>query len=44
LTGKYGIMGCSAEQGMKEVALNKDQGMEVVVNAEQGVELVVGAE
>jgi hypothetical protein len=44
LAGKYGIPGCSAEQGMKEVALDENQGMEVALNAEQGVELAVNAE
>jgi hypothetical protein len=34
LAGKYRISGCCAEQGMKEVALDEDQGMEVVVDAE----------
>jgi hypothetical protein len=44
LAGKYGILGCSAEQGMKEVVLDEDQGMEVAVDAEQGVELAVNPE
>jgi hypothetical protein len=44
LARKYGIPGCSAEEEMKEVALDEDQGMEVVVDAEQGVELTVDAE
>jgi hypothetical protein len=44
LAGKYGILGCSAKQGMKEVTLDADQGMEVTIDAEQGVELIVDAE
>jgi hypothetical protein len=44
LAGKYGIPGCSAEQGMKEVSLDVEQGMEVAVDAKQGVELAVYAE